>query len=1066
MEDKIGDKEISSASATDGKSSPATASSRGASSAQAKNHGNDSSKDLAAHFPPELLMGGADYIFDLYQRYLQNPNLVGKDWQEVFVAIDKDDKDAKDADEGLKQHTGDFVSAADYKPSWVFDGSRGNNGTANNDNNGAVNNGRPAFPQHGAVIDSGRTRGAGGKTLSDFLLSGMAKGENLQETIARYISDHGVAGEREMAERLNSIRAIMLIRAFRTRGHLEADLDPLQLSPKVTFPELDYHSYGFTDADLDKTIYINYYLGLESARLRDIIGICRKVYCGRFAIEFMHVQDPDEKLWLQEMVEADYAGKSVSAEKKKNIYQQVLQAEAFESFLDKKYKGAKRFGLDGGESTIPVLDEIINRGVALGIEEVDIGMSHRGRLNVLANILGKPYRQIFYEFYGGSPTPANLPQMGDVKYHLGASHDAIITDASGESRTVHLSLSPNPSHLEAVNTVVLGKVRAKQKQRNDTKKEKVMAVLIHGDAAFIGQGVVAETFLLSQLKGYRTGGTIHIAVNNQIGFTTVPKEGRSSPYCTDMAKMIDAPVFHVNGDDPETCVRAAQLAVEYRQKFKKDIVIDIYCYRRHGHNETDEPFFTQPLMYEKIASHPHLTTIYSEKLIAEKILTQGEVDGRAKDFNDRLENALLLAKDFKPAKVDWLEGRWHGLTMAETGKRKGDTAADIDVIREIGEKLTTVPANFTIHPKIDNLLKTKKESIENGAKIDWGTAEALGYGSLLLEGVPIRLSGEDSERGTFSNRHAVWIDQKNGNQYVPLNHLRAGQSQFEVINSPLSEFGLLGFEYGYSTAEPFSLVLWEAQFGDFANGAQVIIDQFIAAGETKWFKMCGLVMLLPHGYEGQGPEHSSARLERYLQLSADDNWQVCNLTTPANYFHALRRQIKRNFRKPLIIMTPKSLLRHPLCVSRIEDFIAGSSFRRILPDDAFVAGTLSPPEQFKKVILCSGKVYYDLYQAREKMDRKDIAIVRLEQLYPFPDESLLGILQKCKQAEFVWCQEEPENSGAWFFVRPRIEKLLRQLKATHQDLIYVGRREAASPAVGSAKIHTYEQETLVVEALK
>ena len=593
-----------------------------------------------------------------------------------------------------------------------------------------------------------------------------------------------------------------------------------------------------------------------------------------------------------------------------------------------------------------------------------------------------------------------------------------------------------------------------------------MAVLLHGDAAFIGQGVVAETFLLSQLHGYRTGGTIHLAINNQIGFTTVPKDGRSSPYCTDMAKMIDAPVLHVNGDDPDVCARAAYLAVEYRQKFRKDIVIDIYCYRRHGHNEADEPFFTQPLMYEKIANHPRLKDIYKKKLIEEKILTADEMDKMEKDFFDKLESELALAKDFRSSRADWLEGRWSGLAVAEHGKRKGDTAIDEGVAQALANSLTTPPSNFNLHPKIGQQMERKREAVKNGKDIDWGMAEALAFGSLLLENTPIRLSGEDSQRGTFSHRHAVWIDQKDGREYVPLNNLRANQSKVEIINSPLSEFGLLGFEYGYSCAEPYALVLWEAQFGDFANGAQVIIDQFISSSETKWFKMCGLVLLLPHGYEGQGPEHSSARLERYLQLSADDNWQVCNPTTPANYFHVLRRQVKRNFRKPLVLMTPKSLLRHPLCISPLSHFVTGSSFRRILPDDAFTNGQLVPPDQFKRVIFCSGKIYFDIFQAREKLGIKDIVIVRLEQLYPFPDESLTAIIKKCLGAEFVWCQEEPENNGAWFFVRWRLEKILRELNAPHPTLRYIGRLESASPAVGSLTAHLKEQQLIIDTVLQ
>ncbi len=669
---------------------------------------------------------------------------------------------------------------------------------------------------------------------------------------------------------------------------------------------------------------------------------------------------------------------------------------------------------------------------------------------------------MFNEFMGGSANPDDLEVSGDVKYHLGASAMRKFNNCS-----IKLSLVPNPSHLEAVNTVVLGKVHAKQVRKNDTDGNTTMGILLHGDAAFIGQGIVAETMLLSQLDGYKTGGTIHIVINNQIGFTTKPSKSRSSRYCSDMAKMIDAPVLHVNGDDVEACIYVARLAAEYRMKFKKDIVIDMWCYRRNGHNEGDEPMFTQPKMYSKISGQKRTLNIFADKLIKDGVMSQGEVDTLFNTVNTELETAYEQAKSYKPNKADWLEGEWEGLTVAPSKDeiRRGETHLSSSKFEEVAAALVQKPSNFNLNRKVSKRVDVISKAYESGEGIDWASGEAMAFGSLLLESTPIRLSGEDCQRGTFSQRHSVWIDQDTENEYVPLNNIRTGQAKFQVLDSPLSEFGLLGFEYGYAMEQPQSLVLWEAQFGDFANGAQVIIDQFIASGETKWLRMNGLVMLLPHGHEGQGPEHSSARLERYLQLSADDNWQICNVTTPANYFHLLRRQVKRNFRKPLILMTPKSLLRNKECVSQKADFVEGSHFHRYFMDIQEKEGTAIERKDVKRVVMCTGKVYFDLLAYQQEQGIKDIHIVRLEQLYPFPKNGLASELKDYKNAEFIWCQEEPKNDGAWHYIDRKLEESLILSKVKNNRPSYVGRKASASPATGSMKRFKLEQETLVKQAL-
>jgi len=866
----------------------------------------------------------------------------------------------------------------------------------------------------------------------------------------------------------DSLRALMLIRAYRIRGHLIADLDPLGLQNKTVHPELDPASLGFTEADMDRPIFIDHVLGLETATLREILDILKRTYCGTFAVEFMHITDPEQKAWLQQRIEGPDKDITFTLEGKRAIYNKLVEAEGFEHFLHTKYTGTKRFGLDGGESMVPALEQIIKRGGALGVKEIVIGMPHRGRLNVLAAVMGKPYHHIFHEFQGGSVTPDDVGGSGDVKYHLGAS-----SDREFDGNKVHLSLTANPSHLEAVNPVVLGKARSKQDRIDppnlDQPRTHVLPLLLHGDAAFAGQGIVAECFGFSGLRGYRAGGTVHFIVNNQIGFTTSPKFARSSPYPSDVAKMVEAPIFHVNGDDPEAVVYAAKVATEFRQKFGADVVIDMFCYRRFGHNEGDEPSFTQPKMYKKIRSQPSTHEIYAKRLIAETVLTAEDATEEQKRFREFLDSEFAAAEAFRPNKADWLDGQWSGFVPPVDDDRRGDTAVEMDELKRIGKALTRYPKTFNIHKTLARILEQKKKMIDTGEGIDWATAEALAFGSLVKEGFGVRLSGQDSRRGTFSQRHAVFIDQETEKTYTPLRHLEGAEATFEVHDSNLSEFAVMGFEYGYSLANPKFLVLWEGQFGDFANGAQTIIDQFISSGERKWLRMCGLVLLLPHGYEGQGPEHSSARLERFLQLCAQDNMQVANCTTPANYFHILRRQMRRNFRKPLVLMTPKSLLRHKKCVSTLEELGPGSSFHRVLWDDAeYRPGStvkLVSDTKIKRVVLCSGKVYYDLLEEREKRGIDNIYLLRVEQFYPFPAHSLINELQRFRNAEMIWCQEEPKNMGAWFFMEPNIEWTLQQIDAKHKRARYVGRAAAASPATGLMSRHKLELEEFLDEAL-
>jgi 2-oxoglutarate dehydrogenase E1 component len=960
-----------------------------------------------------LYGSNAPYIEALYARYEADPQAVDAEWQSFFQSL-KDD--ARDVAENARA------------PSWR----------------------RPGWPPFdGEWAETGKA--LGGKVKAQ----AQAKGVELS------------TAEVERATR-DSIRALMLIRAYRARGHFHAKLDPLGLQPPQNEEELDPKSYGFTEADFDRPIFLDKVLGLEFGTLRQIIGILQRTYCQTLGVEFLHISDGAQKGWIQERIEGPDKEITFTREGKRAILNKLVEAEGFEKFSDLKFTGTKRFGLDGAESMIPALEQIIKRGGALGVREIVIGMAHRGRLNVLSQVMAKPHRAIFHEFKGGSSTPNEIEGSGDVKYHLGASSDREFDD-----NKVHLSLTANPSHLEIVDPVVLGKVRAKQDQRGATRDDRtmVMPLLIHGDASFAGQGVIAESFGLSGLRGHRTGGSVHFIVNNQIGFTTNPRYSRSSPYPSDVAKMIEAPIFHVNGDDPEAVVFAAKVATEFRQKFQKPVVIDMFCYRRHGHNEGDEPSFTQPLMYKAIANHPTTLEIYSKKLVGEGVVTDGEVEKMKADWRSRLDAELEAAQSYRANKADWLDGRWAGFKTGGDGDdpRRGQTGVAIATLKDIGEKITAPPPDFHLHRTLNRFLENRRKAIETGANIDWASGEALAFSSLLLEGHRVRLSGQDSERGTFSQRHSVLIDQETEQRYTPFNHLGDGQGRFEVINSMLSEEAVLGFEYGYSLAEPNALTLWEAQFGDFANGAQVIFDQFISSGERKWLRMSGLVCLLPHGYEGQGPEHSSARLERFLQMCAEDNMQVANCTTPANYFHILRRQLHRDFRKPLILMTPKSLLRHKRAVSRLDEMGPGTTFHRLLWDDAQLLPDekikLVPDGEIRRVVLCSGKVYYDLYEEREKRGIDDIYLLRIEQLYPFPTKALMTELSRFKQAEIVWCQEEPRNMGAWVFVDIFLEWVLNQIGAKSRRARYAGRPAAASTAVGQMSLHLGQLKQFLEEAL-
>ena len=860
-------------------------------------------------------------------------------------------------------------------------------------------------------------------------------------------------------QKIDSIKAIALIRSYRIRGHLIANLDPLGMMKREYLHELHPSDHGFKKEDYERKIYLSSYLDSHYSTIRQIMSKLRKVYCSTIGAEYMHISDPEEKIWFRERMEKKENQVNFTNKGKRAILKTIIKAESFEKYLAKKFIGTKRFGLDGGEALIPALEQIIKRGGQLGAKEIKIGMPHRGRLNVLANVLQKSYKKIFNEFVGELDAKSE-ESAGDVKYHLGAS-----SNREFDGNSVHVSLTDNPSHLEAVNPVVLGQVRAKQFFHKDKERKQVIPILIHGDAAFAGQGVVAECFAMSGLKGHNTGGTIHIIVNNQIGFTTSPRFARSSPYPSDLGKIVEAPILHCNGDDPEAVVHCAKIAIEFRQRFKKDVVVDLICYRRFGHNEGDEPTFTQPLMYKKIKSHPTTLNIYSKKLINENSITEEEFKSEKKEFNDLLENQFKSAKDHHP-KIDWFEGSWSRYRPQKGKDKIGNTGVQKNELIKISEKIHSLNENLSIHRTIKRIFENRHKSVLEEKNIDWSTAEALAFGSLLTEGFPVRLVGQDSGRGTFSQRHSVLRNQEDNSRYIPLNNISNKQKNFEIVDSFLSELAVLGFEYGYSLVEPETLTIWEAQFGDFANGAQVVIDQFIASGERKWNRASGLVMLLPHGYEGQGPEHSSARLERFLQLSGQENLQVVNCTTPANYFHVLRRQIHRDFRKPLIIMTPKSLLRNKLCISNLEDFSKNKSFHRVLKDHSYIDNNnfinLKKYSQIKKVIICSGKIYFDLLKARENIKKDDVVLIRVEQFYPFPVKSLVKEIKNYrKNASFFWCQEEPKNMGAWSSVRDYIQWTLDYIGANNNKISYIGRDPAASPATGYAKRHINQQEEII-----
>ncbi|MCV0382053.1 MAG: 2-oxoglutarate dehydrogenase E1 component [Erythrobacter sp.] len=855
----------------------------------------------------------------------------------------------------------------------------------------------------------------------------------------------------------DSNRAMMLVRTFRVRGHLAADLDPLNLSHRDIPEDLTLAGHGF-EGEEDLEVFVGGVFGFGWVTIGELYDALRTTYCGKVGLEYMHISDLEERRFLQDRFETPEETIQFTDEGKKAILAAVIRGEQYEKFLGKKYVGTKRFGLDGGESMIPALEAVIKYGGQMGVREIIYGMAHRGRLNVLANVMAKPYKVIFHEFQGGSANPDDVGGSGDVKYHLGTS-----TDREFDGISVHMSLVPNPSHLEAVNPVVLGKARAQQAIRDDLKKhEQVLPVLIHGDAAFAGQGIVWECFGLSGIRGYNTGGCLHFVINNQIGFTTSPKFARSSPYPSDVAKGVQAPILHVNGDDPEAVTFACKLAIEYRHTFGRDIVIDMWCYRRFGHNEGDEPSFTQPLMYKEIGQHPRISELYSARLREEGVIDEAYSDQLIDEFTARLEEDFEAAKSYKPNEADWFGGRWAGLSKPadpETARRNVDTALGKKLFDSLGRTLTTVPDDLQIHKTLGRVLDAKRAMFESGEGFDWATGEALAFGSLVTEGYGVRLSGQDSGRGTFSQRHAIWTDQNDEHKYIPIATLPHGK--FEVYDSILSEYGVLGFEYGFAMADPKTLVMWEAQFGDFANGAQIMIDQFIAAGEVKWLRANGLVLLLPHGYEGQGPEHSSARIERFLQLCANDNIQVCNITTPANYFHVLRRQMLRPFRKPLVIMTPKSLLRHPLAKSDASEFVGDTHFMRIKSDMKDIAD-----EKVKRLVLCSGKVAYDLMERRDKEGLEDVSIVRIEQLYPFPGEPLAARIARMPNLEqIVWCQEEPKNNGAWFFVDRLIEEAATAAGKDGMRPCYAGREVAASPATGYASRHKVQQDALVTIAL-
>jgi len=964
-----------------------------------------SNKDNTIFEKTSFLQGiNSPFIEELYLKYLNDPQSIPQSWIEFFDGLGEDQNIIK------KEISG---------PSW-----------------------------------SPRKK----NNLKTHILEGDTTKEKEKHTNGNFIIEKNYEKEKEQ-----SVKGIALIRAYRIRGHLIANLDPLGMMERKYLEDLHPIDHGFKKEDYNKKIYLGSYMNKGYGTINEILSFFRKIYCSTIGVEYMHISDPSEKIWFRARMEKEENQLKFTENGKKAILNKLIQAEGFEKFLAVKFVGTKRFGIDGGEALIPALEQLIKRGGQLGVKEIKIGQAHRGRLNILANVLQKSYKRMFNEF-AGEYASFSADSTGDVKYHLGAS-----SNREFDGNLVHISLADNPSHLEAVNPVVLGQTRAKQFFHKDKKRQKVVPILIHGDAAFAAQGVVAECFAMSGLPGHNTGGTIHIIINNQIGFTTNPRFARSSPYPSDLAKMVDAPILHVNGDDPEAVVHCARIAMEFRQKFNRDVVVDIISYRRFGHNESDEPSFTQPLMYKKIKKHPTTLNIYANKLIKEGVVTKEEFNSMKIKFKNLLEEQFKTAKEYKP-KLEWYAGVWSRYKPEKGKDRRGITGVALEKIKKIGEKITFIPKDFNVHPTIRKIFESKKKMFLTGKGFDWATAEQLAFSSLLEEGYPVRLCGQDSGRGTFSQRHSVFRDQTDNSYYTPLNNISKKQKKYEVIDSLLSEMAVLGFEYGYALSEPTTLVVWEAQFGDFANGAQVIIDQFITSAERKWARANGLVMLLPHGYEGQGPEHSSARLERFLQLCAQENIRVINPSTPANYFHALRQQIHRDFRKPLIIMTPKSLLRNKRCISNIEDFTKKNSFHRILNDHAdfkkYGLIELRKDKKIKKVVMCSGKIYFDLLEAREKMKNDEVFIIRIEQLYPFPVKTLARELKRFrKNAKFYWCQEEPQNMGAWNSARNYIEWSLDYVKAENKEVKYIGRKPAASPATGHIKRHIDQQKQIVEKVL-
>jgi len=963
----------------------------------------------------------AAYLEKMQAKYMADPNSVDASWRTYFGAL------GEDANSAIKNADG---------PSWE----------------------RGDWPQE--------PKGDITEALTGFSADHALEAD-LADKIQKTAPAAGTADIRRATK--DSLRALMLIRAYRMRGHLIAELDPLGMMPRVPHPDLEPASYGFGEADYDRPIFIDGVFGLESANLREILAVLTRTYCSTFGVQYMHVSDPTEKSWLQDRIEGPDKEISFSPEGRKAILQKLIEAQAFEDILQRRYPGTKRFGLDGGESLIPALEQIIKRGGALGLKDINFGMPHRGRLNVLAAVMAKPYRAIFYEFLGGVSSGAEDFGSGDVKYHLGAS-----SDRAFDGNEVHLSLAPNPSHLEAVNPVVIGKARAKQQlfsgSYENPDHKAVTAVLLHGDAAFAGQGVVSECLGMSAIEGYTIGGTIHVVVNNQIGFTTAPYFSRSTPYPTDVAMMVETPIFHVNGDDPEAVVFAARVATEYRQKFGKDVVVDLICYRRYGHNEGDDPSFTQPLMYKIIKGKKSTRDIYGQHLVDIGTITEAEFAAMKDDFAAFIETEFETAESYTAKAPDWLDGVWSGIQLPDDDvKRRGNKQLAVRTLKIIGKKLTEYPDDIKIHRTLKKLIATRRKKIETGQTIDWALAEHLAFASLLFEGHPVRLSGQDCGRGTFSQRHSHIIDQETEERFTPLNNIRDGQACYQVLDSMLSEYAVLGFDYGFSQTRPNTLTIWEAQFGDFANGAQIVMDQFISSAEQKWLRMSGLVMLLPHGYEGQGPEHSSARLERYLQMCAQDNMQVCIPTTPANYFHVLRRQVHRDFRKPLIVMTPKSLLRHKRCVSNLIEMGHDTFFHRVLWDDAQNRPrdgelVLQKDVDIKRVILCSGKVYYDLFEHRENLKRDDVYILRIEQLFPYPEDALIEELKRFKKSEIIWVQEEPQNMGAWAYIRGFLEQTFEKIGTKTKLVRYVGRQASASTATGIAAKHKAEQQAILDEA--